>query len=498
MSELYEANRDDCDDDFDGEEVVPIPVSAGTISTPVTDAMYRAGRGEVVALREKGTGHEHALPRTSRITIGSRGGCDLVIDDVCVSGLHCWIERRADALFVRDRQSKNGTFVNGHAVDGAELRPGSVLTIGRTSMIALAEAGRGKPTAFEQLRGTDPRFRAAVETAVKAGASDCSVFVVGETGTGKELIARVVHESSTRSSTGFVALNCGAIPRELIGSELFGHERGAFTGATGDRDGCFVSADGGTLFLDELGELPIEMQPHLLRVLETRRVRRVGGENERNFDVRVVAATNRLAGLGTPSSAIRLDLYHRLATVVVYLPPLRERMRDLDEIVRAVLDELAPQYGRRRVTPVAWDAMRAYAWPGNVRELRQALLRAVTLGGEEISVEHLFPSMVSPMPSSRSRSRSRSVPPPSASGASFAAEQGLALPPIDQAQAELMADAIARSRSIRSAAQLVGMPKSTFAEKGRRWGLLPIRTDEDERGGDPDPQRRGGGRKRRR
>src|SRR5262249_7235695 len=162
-------------------------------------------------------------------------------------------------------------------IEGAELRPGSVLTVGRTQLVALAESGRGHPTAFELLRGVEPKFRAAVETALRAAAADCSVMIVGETGTGKELVARAVHEGSARAVGPFVAINCGAIPSELIGSELFGHERGAFTGAVTERDGCFLQADSGTLLLDELGELPAEQQPHLLRVLETHRVRRVGG-----------------------------------------------------------------------------------------------------------------------------------------------------------------------------------------------------------------------------
>src|SRR5262245_21417469 len=319
-------------------------VGGGTISTPVTDPLYEAAgnRGAVVALRMKGSGQEILLARAKRLTLGSRGDCDIIIDDPTVSGLHCAFERRGDALLVRDRGSKNGTYVNGHAIEGAELRPGSVLTVGRTALIALAEGGRGQLTAFEQLRGIDPRFRSAVDTAIRAGASDCTVLIVGETGTGKELVARPVHEASYRARGPFVALNCGAIPRELIGSELFGHERGSFTGAVNERDGCFLQADGGTLLLDELGELLLELQPHLLRVLETRRVRRVGGADERSVDVRVVAATNRIDGLGSPSSPIRLDLYHRLAVAIVKIPPLRDRIRDLDVIVEAILDELAP------------------------------------------------------------------------------------------------------------------------------------------------------------
>ena len=452
---------------------VPTP-DRETISAPITDLLYEAAkqRGQVVALRVKGTGREIALSHLRRLALGTRDICDVIFDDPTISGLHCLLERRGDELFVRDRGSKNGTYVNGHQVECAELRPGSVLTIGRTWMIARAAGGRGQSSAYEQLRGTDPRFRAAVDNAMRAAVADCNLLVIGETGTGKELVARAVHEASSRSAGPFVAINCGAIPRELIGSELFGHERGAFTGAVAERDGCFLRADGGTLLLDELGELPLEMQPHLLRVLETHTVRRVGGADERAVDVRVVAATNRIAGLGTPGSSIRLDLYHRLAVVIVSLPPLRERIGDLDEIVPSILDELEPQFGKRRISPVAWEALRGYGWPGNVRELRQALTRAVALGGAELRVEDVFPERSAPI--SAGAGRARGTPAPIARPPLIAPDD-LDLAPFEVVQREMMADALARCPSIRAAASHLGMPKSTFAEKAQRWGLLDSR-----------------------
>jgi DNA-binding NtrC family response regulator len=458
------------------KEAVPVGDVRETVSAPLADPLYAAARhrGPVVALRVKGTSNEILLGTSRRHVLGSRAGCDLVIGDPCVSGLHCVLERRGDNLYVRDKGSKNGTYVNGHQVEGAELRPGSVLTVGRTQLVALAESGRGEPTAFELLRGADSRFRAAVETALRAATADCSVLIVGETGTGKELVARAVHEASCRAAGPLVAINCGAIPHELIGSELFGHERGAFTGAVTERDGCFLQADGGTLLLDELGELPLEQQPHLLRVLETRRVRRVGSATERSIDVRVVAATNRIDGLGTPASPIRVDLYHRLATVVVSLPPLRERMGDLDEIVAAVLDELAPQFGRRRLSRVAWEALRGHHWPGNVRELRQALTRAVALGGLELKVEDLFPHASPPLAVPH-RVMARGTPPPLPRVSDVALDGIGVLAPYEVAQRDLMADALVRCRSIRAAASSLGMPKSTFAEKAQRWGLLDRR-----------------------
>jgi transcriptional regulator with PAS, ATPase and Fis domain len=445
-------------------------------SAPVTEVIYDEAhcRGAVVALRVKGSTREIPLAKRRQWSVGARAGCDIVIEDAYVSGHHCVLERRGDGLFVLDRGSKNGTYVNGHEVEGAELRPGSVLTIGRTALIALAEAGRSQPTAFEQLRGSDPGFRAAIDNAIRAATADCSVLVIGETGTGKELVARAVHEASHRSAGPFVAVNCGAIPHELVGSELFGHERGSFTGAVSERDGCFLQADGGTLLLDELGELPLAQQPHLLRVLETRRVRRIGGVNERSVDVRVVAATNRIDGLGTPASPIRLDLYHRLAVVVVTLPPLRDRLADLDEIVPGILDELASVYGRRQISAVAWEAMRGYAWPGNVRELRQALTRAVALGGIELRIEDLFPAIGPPATVPGRGLRVRGTQPPPLPGG-WPRTTASDLPPYQAAERDMIADALANHPSIRAAAEALGMPKSTLAEKAERYGLLDAR-----------------------
>ncbi len=354
-----------------------------TISAPIPRPAV------VIALREQGSGREYPLDLTSRrLIVGKSASCDVVLDDPYVSSVHCVLERRADGtLLLRDSDSKNGTKVNGCPVAVTDLVPGSVIGLGRSRLVA--QSIRGEVSAVAQLRGRDPRFRAAVDMALRAALSDCSVFIVGETGTGKELIARAVHETSRRAGQPFVALNCGAISRELIGAELFGHMPGAFTGAVGERAGVFVQASGGTLFLDELGELPLDQQPNLLRVLETRRVRPLGGELERPVDVRIVAATNRLDGLGTAASPLRLDIYHRLAVVVVQLPPLRARREDLIELAEAFLDELAPEHGRRHLSPGAIAALLAHDWPGNVRELRGSITRAVTMTDGEIGAPAL-------------------------------------------------------------------------------------------------------------
>jgi DNA-binding NtrC family response regulator len=424
-----------------------------------TQALGIEGRskGIVTGLRAK-SGAEYVLttePR--RWVVGSAASCDVVVDDPYVSAAHCIVERRSGgALVVRDKRSRNGTLIDGNLVEAAELPVGSRLVLGRTTLVAVAAAGCPTPSALTLLRGRDPGFRASVEHAIKAAQTDCNVLIVGETGTGKDLVARVVHEASKRSCEPFVPVNCGGIPRELIGSELFGHERGAFTGAHAERDGYFVEAYGGTLFLDEIGELPLELQPHLLRVLESRKVRRIGGASERSVDVRIVAATNRLEHLGTEASKLRLDLYHRLATVVLVLPPLRERMGDLTELVQGMLAELAPEHGEKEVSDAAWKALAENRWPGNVRELRHAIVRAVALGGDVLEPEHFFPEHR--LAWSRALDDVPSTEP---------------LVPYERVLRGAMERAIAAHGTIRAAADYLGMPKSTFADRAQKWGLAP-------------------------
>lgn len=412
--------------------------------------------GIVVGLRASRTGVEYPLDGARRWLLGSSTSCDLVIDDPYVSSTHCVVERRpGGGLVVRDRQSRNGTHVDGNIVEGAELRVGSYLMIGRTTLVAFAAVGSDHATATEMLRGRDPGFRATVEQALKAAQTDCNILLAGETGTGKDLLARAIHECSRRSTGRFVPVNCGGIPRELIGSELFGHDKGAFTGAHAERDGYFVEAHGGTLFLDELGELPIELQPHLLRAIETRHVRRVGGTHERAVDVRIIAATNRLENLGTESSRIRVDLYHRLATVVVVLPPLRQRMGDLVELIEVCLEEHAAEHGIKTVTEEAWRALSSYAWPGNVRELRHAVARAVALGGSELLAIDFFPDLKFGRPPM-----------------GLVSNDG-PLVPYQAILRGAMEQALHTYGTIRAAAAHLGMAKSTFAEKAKAWGLLP-------------------------
>jgi DNA-binding NtrC family response regulator len=243
------------------------------------------------------------------------------------------------------------------------------------------------------LVGSSSRMQEVYSLIRQVAPSRASVFITGESGTGKELVARAIHQLSSRSAGPFVAINCAALPETLMESELFGHEKGAFTGALERRAGCFELAQRGTLFLDEICEMPIATQAKLLRVLEDSRVRRLGGKSEIQVEVRVIAATNRDLTRAMEDTKLREDLYYRLNVVTVTLPPLRERLEDIPQLVEALLADLNEKNGGR-VTGVEREVLERflrYPWPGNVRELRNVLERAVVLAGEGAIAASLLP-----------------------------------------------------------------------------------------------------------
>src|SRR5580693_9508633 len=251
----------------------------------------------------------------------------------------------------------------------------------------LREAGR-----IGELVGGAKPMQDVMRLVEQVAPSSASVLITGETGSGKEILARTLHELSPRQGRAFVAVNCSAIPESLMESEIFGHEKGSFTGAVERRIGCFELADGGTLLLDEIGEMPMATQAKLLRVLEDSKVRRLGSRSEISVDVRVLAATNKVPEDAVVQGLLRRDLYFRLNVVNVVMPPLREHLDDIPDLTAALLDNLNRKHGRnvRTMSPEALEAMRKYRWPGNVRELRNVLERAlVTCTGEALGKENL-------------------------------------------------------------------------------------------------------------
>jgi DNA-binding NtrC family response regulator len=326
--------------------------------------------------------------RIDRCSIGSHLSNDLSIDDPTVSRFHCEIALGPRGAVIRDLDSRNGTSVDGVRVTEGFLRGDSRIRLGK-SVVRFQYGNEvhhlpvSERQAFGSLVGVSLAMRTAFAVLERAAATDVTVLIDGETGTGKEGAARVVHDGSARKGKPFVVVDCGAIPANLLESELFGHERGAFTGATGQRIGAFEEADSGTIFLDELGELPLELQPKLLRALESREIRRIGSNTYQSIDVRVVAATNRDLRAAVNDGRFRPDLYFRLAVVRVSLPPLRERPEDIPVLVEHIVDQLtddaelrAPLLAKEFVT-----RLQRAAWIGNVRELRNYLERCLVLGG---------------------------------------------------------------------------------------------------------------------
>jgi DNA-binding NtrC family response regulator len=317
------------------------------------------------------------------VTFGSAPSCDLVLSDKTVSRRHVEAFLEGSETIVRDLGSTNGTFVQGARFKEIAVGFGAEIRLGKTTVKFLPEEEVVEPAPtdgdhFGQLYGRDNKMRRLFSLLGDIAPNDATVLIEGETGTGKELIAEEIHNHSKRKDGPFVVFDCGAVPHELIESALFGHVKGSFTGAVQDRKGAFAEAHGGTIFLDEIGELALDLQPSLLRALDKRAVRRVGGSQYDKVDVRVIAATNRDLREEVGKKAFREDLFYRLAVIRVHLPPLRERGRDIDLLVDLFVKHFG---GTRGLRPSIEDLqrLRAYGWPGNVRELRNVIERACVL-----------------------------------------------------------------------------------------------------------------------
>jgi DNA-binding NtrC family response regulator len=359
--------------------------------------MLVSHRQRLIVLRGANVGLEKDFSST-HITIGTAESNDFVLSDPTVSRRHCELSVLQDKYLVRDLGSTNGTLVNGTPVVEAFLAPGAKIRVGETEILfepkkRWERVQEAEVDHFGALYGRSAAMRSVFGLLSRVAATDLSCLVVGETGTGKELAARGLHQNSKRASKPFVVVDCGAISATLIESELFGHERGAFTGADRQRQGAFEVADTGTIFLDEIGELPLELQPKLLRVLETREVRRVGSTTPIKVDIRVVSATHRDLVALVEQGKFREDLYYRLAEVVIKLPPLRARKDDIALLAERMLSEPKHREGGQRahaLSPEALQSLLTRAWPGNVRELRNVLRRAGALAqGPVLSVEDL-------------------------------------------------------------------------------------------------------------
>ena len=336
-------------------------------------------------LRIRAGGRERTFPLgAGGAIVGKDPGCDVALEDPFVSGRHLRIAPARGAWWIADLGSTNGTFVGGARVERAELPLGAVVSAGESQLVLeppSTESPR-RVEAYEGMISRDPGMRRLFDLVERVAAADVPVAVFGETGTGKELVARAVHARSARRDGPFIPVNCSAIAETLIESELFGHEKGAFSGADRFRKGAFEEAHGGTLFLDEIGELPLDLQPKLLRALELGEVKRVGASRPVTVSVRVVAATHRDLRARVRAGRFREDLFYRLCVVPVTIPPLRQRREDVRALAEAFLAGAAPRGQELRWADDALARLEGYDWPGNVRQLKNVVQRALLFRGE--------------------------------------------------------------------------------------------------------------------
>ena len=319
-------------------------------------------------------------PRTRSVVIGTDPSADVVLTDPYVSRVHARIDVQPTGYLLRDMGSRNGSRVGPVWAREVWLGDDVTFTLGTTQLRFRLldepfELALSRDEAFEDLLGRSAAMKEVFAICERVAPTDVAALLVGETGTGKELVARAIHARSKRKDRPFVVLDCAALSPSLVESELFGHEKGAFTNALSAHEGVFERADGGTVFLDELGELPPDLQPKLLRVLESGDVRRVGGTRTQHVDVRVIAATNRDLVALIAENRFRADLYYRLAVVQITVPPLRARREDVSLLARHFAKQTGDDIELDRVL----GELRDYGWPGNVRELKNLVERATVL-----------------------------------------------------------------------------------------------------------------------
>jgi two-component system, NtrC family, response regulator AtoC len=386
--------------------MVPSRPSSHDGAAPALELVVVVGDGFTLA----------ALPASGTVTLGRDDECDVRIDNGSVSRRHAALHL-GPPLRIQDLGSANGTFVcdvrsptatagtsplRRLARETIEIEIGERINLGSIAIVIRRAGGRprnepGAPAAPGDAVVRDPAMQAIYEQVTRAARSTISVLVLGETGSGKELLARAVHDRSPRARGPFLELNCAALPPSLIEGELFGHDKNAFTGASQARAGLLESADGGTIFLDEVGELPPAVQVKLLRVLEDRKVTRIGGRTPRTLDVRFVAATNRDLEAEAAAGTFRQDLYFRLNGVSFVIPPLRARVSEIAPLAERFLAAAGGTLDRRepfRLAPEVVDYLEAYPWPGNVRELRNVMERAAALASGDVIVPADLPRQI--------------------------------------------------------------------------------------------------------
>jgi len=428
------------------------------------DREIQTKRVDVLTIKVEGAeGAETKRLEGHRFVVGADPQADILIEDSSVSGAHCeLVVSRAGDVTLRDHGSKNGTWASAEVeIREARLRPGASFEVGGSRLTFLGVGDREVPMSvsdrFGHLWGEGPSMGELFALLDRVAAFDLSVLVTGETGTGKELVARSLHEHSKRAGKAFVVFDATTVNSELVESELFGHRKGAFTGAVQDKPGLFQEADGGTLFIDEVGELPLELQGKLLRALEAGTARRVGDTQYENFDARVIAATHKDLLSMVGEGKFREDLYFRLVQLEIRVPALRERedgnISMLAERFLASEQEDRDDDAVMSFHRSAYRAMEAYAWPGNVRELRNLVAVSAALAeGPVISSKDLRFQALSKVRKS-------------------VTSQPLRPALLEFERHYLQALLLETNGNHARAAERAGLPRSTFSERLKRVGL---------------------------
>jgi DNA-binding NtrC family response regulator len=343
-------------------------------------------RGGALTVKRGEANKSHIEIGADTIVVGRNEACDLVVDDRKVSAVHMEFVATERGVRVRDLGSRNGSFLQDTRLGEVYILKPCVVTLGDTALEFLPsnpeQVDVPDAAQFGPLVGSSAGMRTVFERLRKAAPTELTVLILGETGTGKELVAAAIHGASARANKPFVVVDCGAIPPSLAESALFGHERGSFTGAVDKRISPFVEADGGTIFLDELGELPVDVQPKLLRALAEQRIKAVGSNTYRPFNARVIAATRRDLVREVNAGTFRSDLYFRVAQLRVELPALRERLEDIPALVKKMVADMGDKGAYDRITNDSLERLMRHDWPGNVRELRNVVSVALAFGKE--------------------------------------------------------------------------------------------------------------------
>jgi len=447
-----------------GQSEGPTEVGSHTALQPREEP---SSRWQPAQVRVKQGANEtvHKLGADS-FTVGKEPSCDLVVQDPFISSRHLKVTRRDGLFHVLDTNSTNGTWMGPVRIFEVEVGLPTTFRIGETDLILEPITPARKELSFHGILGNDPSVRHLIELIERVAPASAAVTILGESGTGKELVARALHTCSPRADKPYIPVNCAAISKELIESELFGHERGAFTGAASARKGAFEEADGGTLFLDEIGELPLDLQAKLLRALENGEIKRVGASRPLHVDVRVVAATNRDLLAEARAGRFREDLYYRLCVVPLHLPPLRSRRGDILPLAEHFLRTYTPRGQTVRLTPSALERLQQHAWPGNIRELRNVVHRALLLrrGAVIDATDISFDQEVN-------RETGIAIPD---MGQGLTLEQML-----EKLERQIIEAALRRySNNRERVARELGMARSTLFKRLKAWGIT--RSDEEE------------------